>query len=79
VTEREKFEAEWRRIGWPDGPNTKEQCFAFWNAAIEAASAEGARYRHLRKNATSRFGRQPTDDEFDQMIDAEIAKATGAA
>lgn len=35
---------------------------------------DAARYRHLRRNATSRFGRQPNDEEFDAMIDEAIAK-----
>lgn len=38
----------------------------------DARDAE--RYRHLRRNATSRFGPQPTDDEFDSMIDKAIAR-----
>lgn len=37
---------------------------------------DAQRYRHLRANATNRFGRQPNDEEFDIAIDKAIAAGT---
>ena len=42
MSDLEQFEAEWKRIGWPDGPNTKEQCRQFWQASRRSALEEAA-------------------------------------
>lgn len=49
-----------------------EKLLATRDAALSEAQ-DAARYRHLRENATNRYGRQPTDEEFDEMTDKAIA------
>lgn len=58
----------------PQQPDSEAPENVIADTANSNNARDAERYRHLRRNATSRFGRQPNDEEFDAMIDVAIEK-----